>query len=203
MDNMVHRQKQDTDNSATPSTTTVNPALQSSNGSRNDEDSSMTSPNASQDPGSDGEESSSSEDSDDSTSDEGESEGDNIATVKPGSKPNFSARVTSGAPSLEDRLKSFLPQLAEANNKLQKDGANAFSMEDVKEDEPHIEMNLGLGVLKELNGKDGEEAADSSEDEDEDEDPSASPERKRREKDIMGKLMGGRENQTAGIEEVG
>ena len=200
MDNMVHRQKQDTDNNAT---TPVNPALQNSNGSRNDEDSSMTSPNASQDTGSDGEESSSSEESDDSTSDEGESEGDNIATVKPGSKPNFSARVTSGAPSLEDRLKSFLPQLAEANNKLQKDGANAFSMEDVKEDEPHIEMNLGLGVLKELNRKDGEEAADSSEDEDEDEDPSASPERKRREKDIMGKLMGGRENQTAGIEEVG
>jgi hypothetical protein len=98
-------------------------------------------------------------------------------------------------------LKSFLPQLAEANNKLQQDGANAFSMEDVKEDEPHIEMNLGLGVLKELNGKDGEEAADSSEDEDKD--ASASPERKRREKDIMGKLMGGRENQTAGIEEVG
>jgi hypothetical protein len=96
-----------------------------------------------------------------------------------------------------------LPQLAEANNKLQQDGANAFSMEDVKEDEPHIEMNLGLGVLKELNGKDGEEAADSSEDEYEDEDPSASPERKRREKDVMGKLMGGRENQTAGIEEVG
>lgn len=203
MDNMVHRQKQDTDNSATPSTTTVNPALLSSNGSRNDEDSSMTSPNASQDPGSDGEESSSSEDSDDSTSDEGESESDDIATVKPGSKPNFSARVATGAPSLEDRLKSFLPQLAEANNKLQQDGANAFSMEDVKEDEPHIEMNLGLGVLKELNGKDGEEAADSSEDEDEDEDPSASPERKRREKDVMGKLMGGRENQTAGIEEVG
>jgi hypothetical protein len=203
MDNMVHRQKQDTDNSATTSTTTVNPALQSSNGSRNDEDSSMTSPNASQDPGSDGEESSSSEDSDDSTSDEGESDSDDIATVKPGSKPNFSARVATGAPSLEDRLKSFLPQLAEANNKLQQDGANAFSMEDVKEDEPHIEMNLGLGVLKELNGKDGEEAADSSEDEDEDEDPSASPERKRREKDVMGKLMGGRENQTAGIEEVG
>jgi hypothetical protein len=206
MDAMVHRQKQDTeDNNATPSTTTATSALQSSNGSRNNEDSTMTSPNASQgSTGSDGEESSSSEESDDdSTSDEGESENDDIATVKPGSKPNFSARVATGAPSLEDRLKSFLPQLAEANNKLQQDGANAFSMEDVKEDEPHIEMNLGLGVLKELNGKDGEEAADSSEDEDEDEDASASPERKRREKDIMGKLMGGRENQTAGIEEVG
>jgi hypothetical protein len=199
MDTMAHRQKQDSGKST--ATTTVDSAHPSSNGSRNDEDSSMTSPNASQaSTGSDGEESSSSEESDDSTSDEGESESDDIATVKPGSKPNFSARVASGAPSLEDRLKSFLPQLAEANNKLQQDG---FSMEDVKEDEPHIEMNLGLGVLKELNGKDGEEAADSSEDEEEDGDATASPERKRREKDIMGKLMGGRKNEAAGIEEIG
>ena len=196
MDTMVHRQKQETDDNTA---TTVDSAHPSSNGSRNDEDSSMA--NASQDStGSDGGESSSSEESDDSTSDEGESESDDIATVKPGSKPNFSARVASGAPSLEDRLKSFLPQLAEANNKLQQNG---FSMEDVKEDEPHIEMNLGLGVLKELNGKDGEEGADSSEDEEEEGDATASPERKRREKDIMGKLMGGRKNEAAGIEEIG
>jgi hypothetical protein len=201
MDTMVHRQKQETDNDAATTTTTVDSAHPSSNGSRNEQDSSMTSPNASQDStGSDGEESSSSEESDDSNSDEGESESADIATVKPGSKPNFSARVASGAPSLEDRLKSFLPQLAEANNKLQQNG---FTMEDVKEGEPHIEMNLGLGVLKELNGKDGEEGADSSEDEEEDGDATASPERKRREKDIMGKLMGGRKNEAAGIEEVG
>jgi hypothetical protein len=203
MDTMAHRQKQDPDKII--ATTIVDSARPSSNGSRNDEDSSMTSPNASQDStGFDGEESSSSEESDDSTSDEGESENDDIATVKPGSKPNFSAPVASGAPSLQDRLKSFLPQLAEANNKLQQNG---FSMEDVKEDEPHIEMNLGLGVLKELNGKYGEEAADSSEDEDEGESEGegedASPERKRREKDIMGKLMGGRKNEAAGIEEIG
>lgn len=200
---MAHRQKQHMDSRAT---TSVDSALQSSNGSRNDGDSSMSSPRASQNSTeSEVEKSSSSEESDDSTSDEdqSDSESDNIATVKPGVKPNFSARVTSGAPSLEDRLKSFLPQLAEANSKLQQGGANGSSMEDVKEDEPHIEMNLGLGVLKELNGKDGEDAEDSSEDEDENEDASASPERKRREKDIMGKLMGGRENQAAGIEEIG
>ena len=201
--NVAHRQKHDTDSSATTSTTTVNPAVQSSNASRNDGDSSMSSPKSSQKTlESTGETSSSSEESDDSTSDEGESESDDdIATVKPGSKPNFSARVAAGAPSLEDRLKSFLPQLAEANNKLQQGGANGFSMEDVKEDEPHIEMNLGLGVLKEMNGKDGEEA-DSSEDEGY-EDDVASPERKRREKDIMGKLMGGREKQAASIQEIG
>lgn len=143
------------------------------------------------------EEESSSEDSDASTSDNE----DEIATVTMGQKPDFTARVASGAPSLEDRLKAFLPQLAEANDKLEKDGAKGHSMEDVKDDEPHIEMSLGLGLLEEKSGKDGEqddEEEDSSEDEDED-----GAEKNRKEKDVMGKLMGGRENQAAGIEEVG
>jgi len=143
--------------------------------------------------------SSATSDSDASTSDE-DSDEEEIATVKPGSKPNFSARVASGAPSLEDRLKSFLPQLAEANSKLQQGGENEFSMEVVREDEPHIEMDLGLGVLEETNGKEGEE---DSEDEDREDGEAGSPERKRKEKDVMGKLMGKKENQTAGIEEVG
>jgi hypothetical protein len=63
-------------------------------------------------------------------------------------------------------------------------------------------MDLGLGVLEETNGKDGEDS-DDDEDEEKDGDASASPERKRKEKDVMGKLMGKKENQTAGIEEVG
>lgn len=142
-------------------------------------------------------EESSSEDSDASTSD-GE---DEIATVTTGQKPDFTARVASGAPSLEDRLKAFLPQLAEANDKLGKDGAKDHSMEDVRDDEPHIEMSLGLGLLEEKSGKEGEQGGDeedSSEDEDE-----GGAEKSRKEKDVMGKLMGGRENQAAGIEEVG
>lgn len=104
-------------------------------------------------------------------------------------------------------MKSFLPQLAEANSKLESEGAKKeFSMEDVKDDEPHIEMNLGLGVLKEKSGKEGEESSDSEDEEEEEEgEGEVSPERKRKEKDVMGKLMGGREKQAAagGIEEVG
>jgi hypothetical protein len=150
------------------------------------------------------------EDSEASTSDEEEElEEEEIATLKPGLKPNFSARVASGAPSLEDRLKSFLPQLAEANSKLEQSGAlEEFSMEVVREDEPHIEMDLGLGVLEETGGEGGGGESEG-EDDDGDEDGTGdaetglSPERRKREKDVMGKLMGKRENQTAGIEEVG
>jgi hypothetical protein len=121
------------------------------------------------------------EDSEASTSDEEEElEEEEIATLKPGLKPNFSARVASGAPSLEDRLKSFLPQLAEANSKLEQSGAlEEFSMEVVREDD------------------------DGDEDGNGDAETGLSPERRKREKDVMGKLMGKRENQTAGIEEVG
>lgn len=138
-----------------------------------------------------------------SSSEEDEEPEPTIPTVTTRSKPNFSARIAAGAPSLEDRLKSFLPQLAEANSKLEQEGG---SMEDVKDDEPHIEMNLGLGVLKEKSGKEGEESSDSEEETEEGEDAEASsPERKRKEKDVMRKLMGGKEKQAAagGIQEVG
>ena len=146
-------------------------------------------------------ESTSSSSSDDSTSDEEDSD-EEIATLKPGLKPNFSARVASGAPSLEDRLKSFLPQLAAANSKLEQSGAKEeFSMEVVREDEPHIEMDLGLGVLEERNGEGDEESEDENDDGEGEE--VGEKERKRKEKDVMGKLMGKKENQTAGIEEVG
>lgn len=137
----------------------------------------------------------------DSTSEEEDNNND-IPTLKPGVKPDFSSarKLTAGAPSLQDRLKSFLPQLAEANSKLAKDGTNAFSMEDVGEDEPHIEMDLGLGVLEEK--REGE-----SEDEDEGngEMEGEERERKTKEKDVMSELMGrkGEDNLTKGIEEVG
>lgn len=171
----------------------------SSNGPSNKKSSSATASSAS-----DSEDAASSSESDDnSTSDEDE-EQEQIATVTAKTKPNFSARVASGAPSLEDRLKSFLPQMAAANSKLEEGGENEYSMEAVKDDEPHIEMDLGLGVLEETNGKEGEDGDHSSDDEEEaDGDEAGSPERKRKEKDVMGKLMGKKENQTAGIEEVG
>lgn len=137
----------------------------------------------------------------DSTSEEDEDDND-IPTLKPGVKPDFSSarKLTAGAPSLQDRLKSFLPQLAEANSKLAKDGANAFSMEDVGEDEPHIEMDLGLGVLEEKR-----EGESENEDEGDEEMEGEERERKRKEKDVMSELMGrkGEDKLTKGIEEVG
>lgn len=146
-------------------------------------------------------ETSSDEDDPDSTSDNDEK---GIATLKPGQKPDFTARVAAGAPSLEDRLKAFLPQLKEANSQLAKDGAEAKSMEDVGEDEPHIEMSLGLGLLEEKNGGEGDGDSDEEEEEDgEGEGRENGEEKKRKEKDVMGRLMGGRENQGKGIEEVG
>jgi len=130
-----------------------------------------------------------------------ESEEEQIATLKPGVKPDFSSarKIASGAPSLEDRLKAFLPQLAEANSKLQKGGEGEYSMEVVGEDEPHIEMDLGLGVLEETKGG-SESEGESDEDEGEEK---GEGERKRKEKDVMAELMGKKENVTAGIEEVG
>lgn len=138
--------------------------------------------------------SSSDSDSDsDSTSDNDEE----IATLKPDQKPDFTARVAAGAPSLEDRLKAFLPQLKEANSQLTEKGGKGQSMEDVGEDEPHIEMSLGLGLLEEKKG------GDSNDEEEEEESEEEGEEKKRKEKDVMGRLMGGRENQGKGIEEVG
>jgi hypothetical protein len=180
---MANNEDHDMDNSAAPTSASVNLALRSSTNTPG-----SNKPSASRD---------------ESTSDsDASSSSDEIATIKPGTKPNFSAQVASGAPTLADRLKSFLPQMAEANSKLEQGDANEYSMEAVKDDEPHIEMDLGLGVLEETNGKDGEDS-DDDEDEEKDGDASASPERKRKEKDVMGKLMGKKENQTAGIEEVG
>jgi len=134
--------------------------------------------------------------SDSDSEDAPEEEEEQIPTLKPGTKPDFSSAraLAAGAPSLADRLKAFLPQMAEANSKLQQGGENEYSMEVVGEDEPHIEMDLGLGVLEETKGDGGSE---SESDEEEGE------ERKRKEKDVMGELMGKKENQTAGIEEVG
>lgn len=137
-------------------------------------------------------------DSSSSTSSQKQSQ---IPTLTTGQKPDFSARIAAGAPSLEDRLKAFLPQLAQANDLLAKEGGKEqHSMEDVKDDEPHIEMSLGLGLLEEK--KEGEEE-DDDDDDDEEEREGEDAEEKRKEKDVMGKLMGGRENLTKGIEEVG
>jgi hypothetical protein len=49
-----------------------------------------------------------------------------------------------------EQVKLFLPKLAEANLKLEQEVADGKSVnvEEVKEGEAHIEMNLALGVLE-------------------------------------------------------
>lgn len=143
-------------------------------------------------------------DSDSDSTSSNASEDEEIPTLKPGQKPDFTARVAAGAPSLEDRLKAFLPQLKEANSQLAEKGGKGQSMEDVGEDEPHIEMSLGLGLLEEKKGGDSDDDDEDDEEEDgEGEGGESGEEKKRKEKDVMGRLMGGRENQGKGIEEVG
>lgn len=61
--------------------------------------------------------------------------------------PIDSARVQIYAKELQARLEEFMPKLRQANSELATRG-NGLNIEDVGEDEQHIEMNLGLGVLE-------------------------------------------------------
>ncbi|KAK0248813.1 hypothetical protein LTS16_008031 [Friedmanniomyces endolithicus] len=76
------------------------------------------------------------------------------------------ARLLEGAQDLSARISALLPRLAAANSALldtNGEGSHGHSLEDVEEGEGYIEMDLGLGVLEEKTGGDGD--SDSSEDE--------------------------------------
>lgn len=108
-------------------------------------------------------ESSSSISSSDSESKSDEDTEERIVTIGGPKKPNMAREaVTSGAGDLRSRLQNLLPQLATANDLLaSQDGVN---MEEVDDEEDHIEMNLGLGVLEEA--RDDDESSLSERDED-------------------------------------
>ncbi|KAI9757085.1 MAG: hypothetical protein M1815_002199 [Lichina confinis] len=59
------------------------------------------------------------------------------------------------------RLSTFLPELAASNEQLEEERASGKieerQLENVREDEAHIEMNLGLGVLEEVKDSSGSE----------------------------------------------
>lgn len=74
--------------------------------------------------------------------------------MKPWDDPK---RVLEEAHKLQCRLQELLPKLNNANRELAKKGAT-LSMEEVDDDEQHIEMNLGLGVLEEQHNSDDEDA---------------------------------------------
>jgi hypothetical protein len=118
----------------------------------------------------------------------------------------------AGSGDLRTRLSAFLPQLAQANKVLE-DGQEIHNMEDVEEDEQHIEMNLGLGVLEEKydngDGSSSEDPSDVDDDTGQQEDlPASSGTAKRRKEhtnsDIMGDLLGKpMEERKVGIEDLG
>ncbi|CAG8957060.1 hypothetical protein HYFRA_00009261 [Hymenoscyphus fraxineus] len=75
------------------------------------------------------------------------SDSEEIHNFRPSNqRPNIH-RVESS--SLADRLQAFLPNLAASNAQLASgtQGSNGFEL-DPNSEEPHIEMNLGLGVLE-------------------------------------------------------
>jgi len=131
-----------------------------------------------------------------------------VVTLGGPRKPTMDVgNAAAGTQDLKARLSAFLPQMARANDALRMETADK-NIEDVGEDEPHIEMNLGLGVLEEKNGEDSS-SSDGLSDSDEDEDvpmPSGQAKREGRykEMDVMGKLTGQKKQRhKPGIEEVG
>ncbi|KAL0263573.1 hypothetical protein SLS55_002554 [Diplodia seriata] len=108
--------------------------------------------------------------------------------------------------SLGDRLKAFLPQLAAANEELERDRAAgklaAMSLENVGEDDDnYIEMNLGLGVLKERDPNKMESDSESDEDADDEMDTGADGQETK--EDVLAKLMGKKKPKAGpGIQEV-
>lgn len=156
---------------------------------------------------SDTESSISSSESDSSGSD-AESD-DAIITIGQQQKPNIKrSQSTRGAQDIRERLASFLPQLAEANKLLTTRPATAHNIEDVEDDEQHIEMNLGLGVLEEKSGQSDHSSSSDEDESEEDEEQADAQQVKRptqtREADRVGRLMGQRRLlRTDAIQDVG
>lgn len=116
---MAHPEDHDMENAA--ASQPMNLALRSSSSSanapsNNKKETTTTADETSSSADSDSDDASTS----DSDSEDASEEEEQIPTLKPGTKPDFSSAraIASGAPSLAERLKAFLPQMAEANSKL-------------------------------------------------------------------------------------
>ncbi|PNS19255.1 hypothetical protein CAC42_2432 [Sphaceloma murrayae] len=99
---------------------------------------------------------------------------------------------------LKERLAAFLPQMKAANDSLeelkQSGRLKEVVLDDVEEGRPHIEMNLGLGVLEEQRDGDSSSGSDDEDAEESVRDASVSAVRQNQDvqKDtrVMDKLMG-------------
>lgn len=148
------------------------------------------------------------EDDDEDEDDESIREPDTTVTLGAPKKPMIDPKVLSDASDLASRLKAFLPQMQQANSELAERGAG-MSMEDVDDEEEHIEMSLGLGVLEQKKA-DGlkdflrRKSQPGSDDERSDHENDASS---GDEPDVLGRLMNmerdsAKVGQPPGIEEV-
>ncbi|KAJ5082577.1 hypothetical protein N7532_011620 [Penicillium argentinense] len=159
---------------------------------------------------------SSSEESDVEESDDGEMRVDtkpapaSTASADGSSIPNVPGRPKpqihrmEGGSDLMARLSAFLPKMKEANEDLEKEiaaGRGSDLLLDAVEGDgkDYIEMNLGLGVLKEKRA-DGEDSSSSEESDDEDiadEDcEEANKSKATGDSNVMDKLMGGKKPDT-------
>ncbi|KAK4989150.1 hypothetical protein LTR50_003486 [Elasticomyces elasticus] len=163
----------------------------------------------------------SNDDSDDSgplqeEEDEEADDDDDIITISTAKKPVIKPIHETG--ELRAKLAAFLPQMAEANEVIERlrragDALGVGFEDPAEEDEGgYIEMNLGLGVLEEKDpdaGSGGEESGSwSSEEEVEGKELSASCGRAGfvgvKEVDVLGRLLGQRRNAArTQIQEIG
>ncbi|KAF2190214.1 hypothetical protein K469DRAFT_747428 [Zopfia rhizophila CBS 207.26] len=143
-------------------------------------------------------------DEESSLNEENEDEIINLIANK-GNKPVIKFPRNESAAGLRLRLKGFLPQLAAANEQLEKERkAGTLKKREIEKDGEaegeYIEMNLGLGVLEHKNSKAQDSETDGGgETHDGNSDAEGRP---AREKDIFGKLMGRDKKESVGIQEV-
>nr|POF13718.1 hypothetical protein CFP56_02741 [Quercus suber] len=148
-------------------------------------------------------------DSEDDDEDEAEDGEEEIVTIGGPRKPRIARDgVLDGAHDLQARISALLPRLAAANQDLESLGPGGASMEEVREGEQHIEMDLGLGVLEEK--QQGDSSSESEEDDEDDDveagDGSSGPRKEiARDSDVLDKLMGvkGSTASKPGIQELG
>lgn len=167
-----------------------------------------------QSPVSDDDSASSLHDSESSTaSDPSTDDDEDIITIGGPKKPRMTRiDFNERACDLRTRLDSLLPQLAASNDLLVSSDGH-LNMEDVEDGEQHIEMNLGLGVLKERRSDESESESECSSGEDGEEnhdesgllssDATQQAQHDAR-SDVMRKLLGwSEERRRPGIEDMG
>lgn len=135
---------------------------------------------------------SSSSSGEDSSASDAES---NIVTITLGGpkKPDMGENIVSEeSRDLRSRLADLLPQLAQSNELLATQ-TSGYNIEDVDEEQQHIEMNLSLGVLEHKNMNDESSSEQTSDCEDDRSDLEDGRLRtKSKTTDIMSRLMGER-----------